>query len=146
MLSQQLQERINALEERINDLEKWKGSTCFPYCTEDIEFSINDNFSRVGEENELQLDDGNNGGSDTGKKHKGRMQGQHDYIEHTTQPPKKKKRGPAWKTHDVEYYSKLTPQRANPCTPVIPANAHAGLRNCDMICYSNAICKLYSCV
>jgi hypothetical protein len=48
---------------------------------------MNDRTSRVGEDNELQLDDGNNGGHDTGKKHKG----------------KKKKRGPAFKFHDVEY-------------------------------------------
>ena len=57
----------------------------------------------------------------------------------TTQPPKKKNRGPASKTHDVEYYRKFTPQRANPHTPVVPADAHTGLTNCDMICYSNAI-------
>ena len=70
-LSQQLWEkdkRINALEDRINHLEEWKASICFPYCTDSFEFSMNDSMSRVGEDNELQLDDGKNSGNDTGKK------------------------------------------------------------------------------
>jgi len=74
-LSQQLLERINALEDRINHLEEWKRSTSFPYCTEDIEFSVNDSFSGVREENDSQLDDGNDGRNDTGKntKSKGKV-------------------------------------------------------------------------
>ena len=95
------------------------------------------------------MGEGFNGGKDKGKKPRKRRRGQNPFLESTAQPPTKRKRALAPNIDHKQspyYRNYFQSQRTNTPTPVT-ADAHAGLRNCDMICYSNAIFQgIVSCI
>ena len=111
-------------------------------------FSGIDTMSQVqlGENEDNQ---GFNGGDDEGKKtHKQRRGPNPFHEEFTAQPPTKRNRAlaPNIDQGGSPYYRDFQPRRTNAPDPFI-ADAHAGLINCDVVCYSNAIFQcIASCI
>ena len=96
---------------------------------------------REQEQENVHLGEDFNGGNDKGRKPHKRRCGRNPYLESTAHPPKKRKRAlaPNIDQEQSPYYrNNFQSRRTNTPTPVT-ADAHAGLRNCDVICYSNAI-------
>ncbi len=91
---------------------------------------------------------GFNGGNDKQKQRK-RTCGWNDCHESTAKPQTKRRRALASNIDQGQspYYGhNFQVQRTNAPAPVI-AHAHAGLNNCDVICYSNAIFQgIASCI
>ena len=88
------------------------------------------------------------GGNDKGKNSHKRRRGKNPFHESTAQPPTKRKTALAPNTDQEQSpsYRSFPPRRTDTYTPV-NADAHAGLTNCDMICYSNAIFQgIASCI
>jgi hypothetical protein len=86
---------------------------------------------------------GFNGGVDKQKKLTRRRGRRNPHLESTAQPPTKRNRAlaPIIDERKSTYYRDdfiNSAQRTNEPDPVID-HAHAGLTNCDVICYSNAI-------
>ena len=102
---------------------------------------IGENHDEEQKQEHSDLGEGFNGGKDKGKKPHIRRRGQNPFLESTSQSPTKRKRAlaPNIDQEQSPYYrNNFQSRRTNTPTPVT-ADAHAGLRNCDVICYSNAI-------
>jgi hypothetical protein len=157
---QQLKDdKINELECRIKELEHWKItriSTSWPSCTSvgGINFLAADCVSQdilAGGENEDNMSF--NGGDDNGRRQRKRRRGWNPPLLESTvqQPPTKRRRAIAPNNDQGQspYYRDdfvNNARRTNAPDPVIDY-AHAGLTNCDLICYSNAIFQgLASCL
>ncbi len=156
-------DKIDELEARIKDLETWKNaynSTSWPACTSvggDNFFGSDMSHLQEGEiqvreqtqeQGNVHLGEDFNGGNDKGKNSHKRRRGNNPFHESTAQPPTKRKTTFAPNTDQEQspYYRSFPPRRADTPTPV-DADAHAGLTNCDMICYSNAIFQgIASCI
>ena len=146
-------DKINELERRIKELEDWKTtvvSSSWP-CTSEIGGT---NFSGIDSMSQVQLggnedNQGFNGGDDEGKKPHKRRRGPNPFHdEFTAQPPTKRNRAlaPNIDQGGSPYYRDFQARRTNAPDPVI-ADAHAGLINCDVVCYSNAIFQcIASCI
>jgi hypothetical protein len=100
------------------------------------------------EEEQEDLGKGFNGGNDKQKQCK-RTRGWNDCHESTAKPQTKRRRALAPNIDQGQspyYRHNFQVQRTNAPAPVI-AHAHAGLNNCDVICYSNAIFQgIASCI
>jgi len=134
-------------------LENWKTtvlSTSWPSCTSvgGANFFVTDSVSQVqpGENEDSQ---GFNGGDDKQKKQRKGRRGRNPFLESTAQPPTKRKKALAPNIDQGEsiyYRASFQARRTNAPDPVI-ADSHAGLRNCDVICYSNALFQgIASCI
>ena len=157
---QQLKDdKINELERRIKELEHWKItriSTSWPSCTSvgGINFLAADSVSQdilAGGENEDNMSF--NGGDDNRRRPRNRRRGRNrPLLESTVQQPPTKRRRAIAPNNDQQqspYYRDdfvNNARRTNAPDPVIE-DAHAGLTNCDLICYSNVIFQcLASCL
>ena len=157
---QQLKDdKINELERRIKELEHWKItrlSTSWPSCTSvgGINFLAADSVSQdilAGGENEDNMSF--NGGDDNRRRPRNRRRGRNrPLLESTVQQPPTKRRRAIAPNNDQQqspYYRDDfvdNARRTNAPDPVIE-DAHAGLTNCDLICYSNVIFQgLASCL
>ncbi len=156
-------DNIDELEARINHLEDWKtrvlstNSNSWPSCTsvdsndffEDLSpVQTGENDDEDKEEEQEDLGKGFSDGNDKQKQHK-RKRGWKDCHESTGKPKTKRRRALAPNIDQVQspYYRRyFQVRRTNARDPVI-ADAHAGLKNCDVICYSNAIFQcIASCI
>jgi hypothetical protein len=152
-------DKINKLERRIKELEHWKItvlSTSWPSCTSvggDNFLAAADSVSEeilVAGENEDNMSF--NVGDDNRRRQRTRRRGRNPpLLESTAQPPTKRNRAIAPNNDQGQspYYRDdflNNARRTNAPDPVI-ADAHAGLINCDVICYSNAIFQgIASCI
>jgi hypothetical protein len=157
---QQLKDdKINELERRIKELEHWKTtllSTSWPSCTSvggDNCFGA-DSLSQdilAGGDNEDNTSF--NGGDDNRRRKRTRRRGRNPpLLESTAQPPTKRRRAIAPNNDQGQspYYRDdfvNNARRTNAPDPEILEDAHSGLTNCDLICYSNVIFQgLASCL
>jgi hypothetical protein len=156
---QQLKDdKISELERRIKELEHWKitrMSTSWPSCTSvggDNSWAAADSVSQ--EMLAVQNEDNTsfNGGDDNRRRQRTRRRGRNPpLLESTAQPPTKRRMAIAPNNDQGQspYYRDdfvNNAQRTNAPDPVIE-DAHAGLTNCDLICYSNVIFQgLASCL
>ena len=150
---QQLKDdKINELERRIKELEHWKN---WPSCT-----SVGgDNFFGADSLSQFIFAGGDNednssfnGGDDNRRRKRTRRRGRNPpLLESTAQPPTKRRTAIAPNNDQGQspYYRDdfvNNARRTNAPDPVIE-DAHAGLTNCDLICYSNVIFQgLASCL
>jgi hypothetical protein len=167
-IHQQLQSKDNTicdLVERIRVLEQWKhsfNSTMWPSCTSiggygyDIPGGSSDisqgqtDISQLHPEEyqgcERDQEDNLNGGKEKGRELQKKRGNKDLTLVSTVQPPTKRTKAPNNEEKESPYYRNFTPRRNNIPTSVT-TNAHAGLRNCDVICYSNAIFQcIASCI
>ena len=143
---------------RIKELEHWKMtrlSTSWPSCTSvgGINFLATDSVSQdilAGGENEDNTSF--NGGDDNRRRQCKRRRGRNPPLLESTavrQPPTKRRRAIAPNNDQSPYYKDDfvdNSRRTNARDPVIE-DAHAGLTNCDLICYSNVVFQgLASCL
>ena len=165
-ISQQLwlqENQINELEARINHLQDWQNRVLstniysWPLCTsvggddffEDISpVQTGENEDEEKEEEQEDLGKGFNGGNDKQKQRK-KTRGRNDCHESTAKPKTKRRRALAPNIDQGQspyYRNNFQVRRTNAPAPVI-AQSHAGLNNCDVICYSNAIFQgIASCI
>ena len=151
---QQLKDdKINELERRIKELEHWKN---WPSCT-----SVGgDNFFGADSLSQFIFAGGDNednssfnGGDDNRRRKRTRRRGRNPpLLESTAQPPTKRRTAIAPNNDQGQspYYRDdfvNNPRRTNAPDPEILEDAHSGLTNCDVICYSNVIFQgLASCL
>jgi hypothetical protein len=158
---QQLKDdKINELERRIKELEHWKItvlSTSWPSCTSvggDSFLAAADSVSQemLAGENEDNTSFNGHGDDNRRRQRTGRRGRNPPLLESTAQPPTKRRRAIAPNNDQGQspYYRDdfvNNARRANAPDPVILEHAHAGLTNCDLICYSNVIFQgLASCL
>jgi hypothetical protein len=151
---QQLKDdKINELERRIKELEHWKN---WPSCT-----SVGgDNFFGADSLSQFIFAGGDNednssfnGGDDNRRRKRTRRRGRNPpLLESTAQPPTKRRMAIAPNNDQGQspYYRDdfvNNARRTNAPHPVNLKEAHSGLTNCDLICYSNVIFQgLASCL